>query len=108
MNKPQKLKMRIILRWDLSPSAAIVAASHASLGNFLHFRADPLMELWQSSSFIKIIHRSCHQDHWDFCKTLGEHRVFTESSLGGIEVSLGFRVILPEQVSHLFRDIPLA
>jgi hypothetical protein len=106
MNKPQKLKMRIILRWDLSPSASLVAVGHAVLGTYLTYREDELMKEWEKTSFVNILHRSCHQEHWNWCKTLGEHRVFTESSLGNMEVSLGFRIT--ENMSHLFRDIPLA
>jgi hypothetical protein len=100
-----KLKMHIILRWDLSPEAAVIAASHASLGTYLTYKDDPIMQEWQRTSFVKVIHRALHLEHWQFCKTLGQHRIFTESKLDNMEVSLGFNIL--KNPTHLFNDIPL-
>jgi hypothetical protein len=100
-----KLKMHIVLRWDLSAASAIVAAAHASLGTYLTFKDNPLMDQWQKTSFIKIIHRPLNREHWENCKKFGEHRVFTESSLDNLEVSLGFNIV--ENPTHLFKDVPL-
>jgi hypothetical protein len=99
-----KLKMYIILRWDLSPAAAVVAAAHASLGTYLTYKDDPLMQEWQKTSFVKILLRSTSYENWKFCKTLGEHRVFTESTLDNLEVSLGFKIT--EKPSYLFKELP--
>ena len=102
----KKLKMHLIFRWDLTAVSIVIAASHASLGTYLTYQTDPLMMEWQKTSFVKILHKTLHEDHWKWCKErLGEHRVFTESSLGNLEVCLGFRIIDPE--NHLFKDVPL-
>lgn len=100
-----KLKMHIVLRWDLSAQAAIVAASHASLGTYLTFKNNPLMQEWQRTSFIKILHRPLNREHWENCKKFGEHRVFTESSLGNLETAIGFDIIRVENI--YFKDLPL-
>lgn len=100
-----RLKMHIVLRWDLSVEAAIVAAAHAGLGTYLTFQNDPLMQEWQKTSFVKILHRPLNREHWENCKKFGEHRVFTESSLGNLEVSLGFNIV--RNPSIYFKDIPL-
>lgn len=103
MNKP--LKMYIVLRWDLPVSMAVVAAAHASLGTYLTWKDDPIMQDWQQKSFRKVLCKALHREHWIHCKTLGEHRVFTESSLDNMEVSLGFRVIANPSI--LFQELPL-
>lgn len=97
--------MHIVLRWDLSPTAAIIAAAHAPLGTYLNYLEDTLMQDWQRNSFIKVLHKSLNYEHWLFCKTLGEHRVFTESSLDNLEVSLGYRVV--ENPHYLMKEVPL-
>lgn len=102
-NKP--LKMYIVLRWDLPVSMAVVAAAHASLGTYLTWKDDPIMQEWQLKSFRKVLCKAVDYDHWKLCKSLGEHRVFTESALNNMEVSLGFRVT--ENPSNLFQELPL-
>lgn len=100
-----RLRMHIVLRHDLSASSSVVAASHASLGTYLTFKDDPLMDEWQRTSFVKIIHRSLNDHQFKACREFGPHRVFTESSLGGIEVAVGFK---PMERDHpWFADIPL-
>lgn len=103
--KKPKLKMHLIFRWDLSPAVVAVAAAHAGLGTYLQWKDDPIMMEWERTSFVKILHATYHQEHWDYCKTLGEHRVFTESTLNHLEVCLGFRVV--ENPNHLFKEVPL-
>ncbi len=105
MNRPKKLRMYIVLRGDISPGAAVVAASHASLGTYLNWEHDPVMQQWRNTSFVKILCKSLHKAHFDFLKTLGEHRVFTESTLDNMEVSLGFRVV--ENPNSAMSEIPL-
>ncbi len=85
--------MYIILRSDISPTAAFIAYGHATLGTYLTWRTDPLMVEWEQTSFVKIALKAKDKDHFNWCKQLGEHRVFTESSLGNIETCLGFRVV---------------
>jgi len=103
--KKIRLRMHLVFRWDLSPAMAIVAASHAGLGTYLTWESDPIMQEWQKTSFVKILHKALREDHWEFCKKLGEHKVFTESTLNGAETCLGFRVV--ERPTRLFDDIPL-
>jgi peptidyl-tRNA hydrolase len=106
MGKQKPLKMYIILRWDITPGMAVVSAAHASLGTYLNWQDDPVMQEWQKTSFRKVLCKALHQQHWEWCKErLGEHRVFTESCLNGMEVSLGFRVV--KEPTHLFLDLPL-
>lgn len=102
---PKKLKMHIVLRWDLSSAGAVVAAAHSSLGTYLTFKDNYLMQEWEKTSFVKIIHRALHKEQWEECKKLGQHRVFTESALGNLEVALGFNIT--EKPSLFFKDIPL-
>jgi hypothetical protein len=99
------LKMRIVIRPDISPTAAVVAAAHASLGTYLTFIDDPITQEWKNKSFVKIIHKALNMEQFLACRTFGPHRVFTESTLGGIEVSVGFK---PQEKEHpFFKDIPL-
>jgi peptidyl-tRNA hydrolase len=100
-----KLKMFIVLRWDLSADAAVVAAAHASLGTYLTFIDSPLMQEWQKTSFIKKLCQATDFNHFQHLKSLGRHRVFTESSLNNSEVSIGFDIVPPPY--HVFDEIPL-
>jgi peptidyl-tRNA hydrolase len=103
--KAPKLKMFIVLRWDLPAEAAVVAAAHASLGTYLTFIENPLMQEWQKTSFIKRLCKAVDHSHFQHLKTLGRHRVFTESSLGNSEVSIGFDIVQPPY--HTMEEIPL-
>lgn len=89
----RKLRMYIVLRRDLSPTAAFLAYGHATLGTYLTWQDDPLMQEWQRTSFVKIALSVIDQREFDWAKTLGEHRVFIESTLGNAETCLGFRVV---------------
>lgn len=95
MNTParHKLRMYIVLRRDLSPTAAFLAYGHATLGTYLTWQDDPLMQEWQRTSFVKIALGVADQRELDRAKILGEHRVFTESTLCNAETCLGFRVV---------------
>lgn len=103
--RPQRLKMYIVLRTDISVAAAIVAAAHAPLGTYLNWESDPVMQEWQKTSFVKILLGAKDKTHFDYIKKLGEHRVFTESTLNNMEVSLGFRVV--HSPNKLLEDVPL-
>jgi len=89
-----RLRMYIVLRGDLSPTAAFLAYGHATLGTYLTWQGDQLMVEWQQTSFVKIALRAETPGHFEWCKQLGEHRVFTESTLGNAETCLGFRVVV--------------
>jgi peptidyl-tRNA hydrolase len=103
--KPQKLKMFIVLRWDLPAEVAIVAAAHASIGTYLTFIDNPLMNEWQKTSFIKRICKSTNYVHFNNLKSFGRHRVFTESTIDNLEVSIGFDIMVPPY--HTMNEIPL-
>jgi peptidyl-tRNA hydrolase len=105
MNKTKKLKMYIVLRCDLSPAAAVVAASHASLGTYLTFLDNPLMQEWQKTSFVKCILKARSYEEFQFLKTLKPNRVFTESCLDNLEVSIGFDI--SKQIHPLLEELPL-
>lgn len=93
MTMPTRLRMYLVLRRDLSPTAAFLAYGHATLGTYLTWQDDPLMQAWQRTSFAKVALAVTDHRELDWAKTLGEHRVFTESTLGNIETCLGFRVV---------------
>jgi hypothetical protein len=102
---PKKLKMYLVLRPDISVGVAMVAMSHCSLGTYLHFEQDPLMQEWKNTSFIKVLLKPLNLQHFHNCKSFGEHRVFTESSLDNMEVSIGFNIV--REPHPYFTDIPL-
>jgi hypothetical protein len=93
MTTPTRLRMYIVLRRDLSPAAAFLAYGHATLGTYLTWQDDPIMQAWQRTSFVKIALGVAGHQELAWAKTLGEHRVFTESTLGNLETCLGFRVV---------------
>jgi hypothetical protein len=101
-----KLKMHIVLRSNLTAEQAVIASSHCSLGTYLHYQYEPLTQEWLKTSFIKIIHKASSEEQWEWCRTsLGDCRIFTESSLGNYEVSIGYKITNPD--NPLFREVPL-
>jgi peptidyl-tRNA hydrolase len=105
MNQSVKLKMYIVIRPDVSTAVALVAAAHASLGTYLTYESDSLMQEWKNTSFIKILLKPLNLEHFHNCKKFGEHRVFTESSLDNLEVAIGYKII--RNPSQFIKDIPL-
>ena len=103
MNTPVRLRMYIVLRRDLSPTAAFLAYGHATLGTYLTWQEDPIMQAWQRTSFIKIALGVADHQEFEWAKTLGEHRVFTESTRGSIDTCIGFRVL--ERPNPLFKTL---
>lgn len=103
--KEPKLKMYLVLRWDLPIEMSVCAAGHAALGTYLTWETDPVMQKWKQTSFVKIWCKALHKSHWDFIKTLGEHRIFTESCLNHAETCLGFRVL--ENPNPILTELPL-
>ena len=89
----KKLRMYIVLRSDLSPTAAFLAYGHATLGTYLTWRDDPLMQEWERTSFVKIALQVPDHTHLNRCKEWGEHRTFSESTMNNTETCLGFRVM---------------
>lgn len=103
MSAAKRLRMYIVLRADLSPTAAFIAYGHATLGTYLTWQDDPVMQAWQRTSFVKIALAVADLRKLTWAQGLGEHRVFTESSLGNAVTCLGFRVV--EQPDLRFRTL---
>lgn len=97
--------MYLILRGDMSPAVALTAYGHATLGTYLTWRDDPVMQEWERTSFVKVALKAVDKAHFDRCKAFGEHRVFVESSLDNAETCLGFRVV--RTPSPRFADLDL-
>lgn len=91
-----KLRMHIVLIAGLTPGQAAVACAHAGLGTYLYFRDNPLVEEWLNTSFSKIIYQASPA-MFEVCKTLGDHRAFTESTLDNKQVALGFDITVSSQ-----------
>lgn len=99
------LKMRLVVNPQLTTVQAAVACAHASLGTYLRWQDDPLMQEWQQLSFRKVLLTALSYQGWLLAKEYGEHVVFTESSLKGMETVLGFRVV--NECDHRLRELPL-
>jgi peptidyl-tRNA hydrolase len=101
-----RLQMIIVLRHELSHGACIVAVSHASLGTYLTFENDPIMQEWRKTSFVKVIKQAMNDIQFQAIRKLGlPHRVFTESKLDNMEVSVGFLPMLNPPI--ILKDVPL-
>lgn len=101
-----KLQMIIVLRPELSHDGCIVAVSHASLGTYLTFENDPIMQEWRKTSFVKVIKQAMNLVQFQAIRKLGlQHRVFTESRLDNLEVSVGFLPMLNPPM--ILKDVPL-
>jgi hypothetical protein len=88
-----KLKMYIAIRRDIPPIHAMMAFGHAALGTYLEYQADPVTQLWLRSSFVKVALMVEGIDELHRMGEYGEHRVFTESRLGGVETCVGFKIV---------------
>lgn len=88
-----KLKMYIAIRRDIPPIHALMAFGHAALGTYLEYQTDPVTQLWLKSSFVKVALMVDGVDELHHIGACGEHRVFTESRLGGAETCVGFKIV---------------
>lgn len=84
------MKMYILIREDVSPGYAILAAAHASLGCYLRYKDSPQVADWLSGPFYKVV---CKVSDAEFerAKDVGESVVITESALGDQEVAIAFK-----------------
>jgi peptidyl-tRNA hydrolase len=82
--------MYILIRDDVPPGFAVLAAAHASLAAYLKFQATPEIAEWLSGPFRKVI---CRVSDAQFAsaKSFADHVVLAESALGGREVALAFK-----------------
>ncbi len=84
------MKMTILIRDDLEPGFAALAAAHASLATYLQFQDSPEVEEWISGPFSKAVCQVSSQQ-FEEAKAYPDHLVITESALDGQEVALGFK-----------------
>lgn len=98
------MKMYILIKASVPLGNAIVAAAHASLACYLKFKDHPDVAAWLAGPFRKVV---CKVDDKAFedAKSIEDHVVLTESSLGGQEVAIAFRPREEWPVS--FKFLPL-
>ena len=84
------MKMYILIRDDLPPGHAIVAAAHASLACYLRFRDDPEVAAWLEGSFRKVV---CKANAKEFARAKADPDalVLTESVLDDAEVAVALK-----------------
>lgn len=84
------MKMYILIRDDLPPGHAIVAAAHASLACYLRFRDDPDVAKWLEGPFRKVV---CKANAKEFARAKADPdaHVLTESALDDAEVAVALK-----------------
>ncbi len=84
-----KLKMYILVLDSIESGIAASAIAHAALGTYLAYQHDEKMEAWKNGVFYKVV---ClvNKKEFERAKTFDKNAVFTESSLDGQEVAIGF------------------
>lgn len=90
LSQPQFLKAYILIKDTIPVGHAVNCAAHASLGMYLDFQKDPLVQKWVEGSFRKV---SCKvtEEQFEKAKTYGDYKVISESNLGeNVEVALAF------------------
>lgn len=84
------MKMYILIKDDLSPGFAALAAAHASLAAYLKFKDTPEVEEWLAGPFFKTICR-VNEVEFEKAKETADHVVLTESALDHKEVAIAFK-----------------
>ncbi len=84
------MKMYILIRDDVPPGFAVLAAAHASLAGYLRFRDTPEVAEWLSGPFYKVVCR-VSESEFEKAKSCPDHVVLTESALDGREVALALK-----------------
>lgn len=84
------MKMYILIKDDVPPGFAVLAAAHASLAGYLKFRDTPEVAEWLSGPFYKAICRVSGPE-FEKAKECDDHVVLTESALEGREVAIAFK-----------------
>ncbi|MFO7609460.1 MAG: hypothetical protein R6X35_09735 [Candidatus Krumholzibacteriia bacterium] len=84
------MKMYILIKDDVPPGFAVLAAAHASLAAYLKFRESAEVAEWLSGPFAKAV---CQVTAREFEQAKGyeDHVILTESALGDKEVALAFK-----------------
>ncbi len=84
------MKMYILIRDDVPPGFAILAAAHASLAVYLKFHGTPEVKQWLSGPFYKAVCQASESE-FERAKECADHVVLTESALENREVAIGFK-----------------
>ena len=81
--------MYILIKDEVPPGFAILAAAHASLAAYLKFQEREETKQWISGRFYKVI---CKVNDKEFqrAKQVPDHVVLTESALDNAEVAIAF------------------
>ena len=84
------MKMYVLIKDDVPPGFAVLAAAHASLAAYLKFKDTPDVLEWLSGPFYKTV---CTVNDKEFqrAKEYPDNVVITESALGDREVALAFK-----------------
>jgi peptidyl-tRNA hydrolase len=82
--------MYILIKDDVLPGFAVLAAAHASLAAYLKFKDEPEVAKWLFGPFYKAV---CKVNEKEFEKAKGykDHVVITESAIEGQEVAIAFK-----------------
>lgn len=84
------MKMYILIKDDVPPGFAVLAAAHASLAAYLKFRESPEVAEWLSGPFYKAICRVSDSE-FEKAKAFEGCVVLTESALENREVAIAFK-----------------
>lgn len=84
------MKMYILIRDDVEPGFAVLAAAHAALATYLKYADDADVAEWISGPFRKVVCR-VNETEFERAKTFDDAVVITESALDNREVAIGFK-----------------
>ena len=105
MESTLKLYMLIVLKAGIDPSYAPVGSAHAALAGYLEWEDDDLTYEWAQRVFHKHI-KMATPEQFEKAKSekYGDKIVITESSLGGEEIAIVYRV--KEEYAGFLNSLP--
>jgi peptidyl-tRNA hydrolase len=83
------VKMYILIKDNVPPGFAVLAAAHASLACYLKFKDRSEMAEWSGKVFYKVI-CMVNAKEFDNAKEVENNVVMTETALGGNEAAIAF------------------
>lgn len=101
-----KIMMPIVIRQSLSPSAIAIACAHASLGGFLKWKNDNIVQNWVDPIINKAFFKRIYQckfkqnnlNEYDVFENIKkwryEHIVMKESKLDNMETCIVFKPLI--------------
>ena len=84
------MKMYILIKEDVEPGYAVLAAAHASLACYLKFKDDKRVVDWISGKFYKVIAK-VNEKEFNNAKDCEDHVIITESKMKHMEVAIAFK-----------------